>query len=68
MVANSEFGNIIVSKNTFIHNTASIRGGGVLFSGGTYINISLTNNTFSYNTAVYWECRTSIHFITAVRL
>ena len=56
MVANSEFGNIIVSKNTFIHNTASIRGGGVLFSGGTYINISLTNNTFSYNTAVYWEC------------
>lgn len=46
-------GNITVSGSTFTNNTAIAAGGGAIFSNTRYANISLTDNTFSYNIAVY---------------
>ena len=45
--------NIRVSGTVFTNNTASIGGGGAIYSNARYANISLTNNTFSHNTAIY---------------
>ena len=46
-------GNITVTNSTFINNTASVGGGGAIYSARRYTNISLVNNIFSHNTAAY---------------
>ena len=43
----------MIINTTFFNNTASDGGGGAVYSAGSYTNISLTNNIFSYNTAAY---------------
>ena len=46
-------GNVMIINTTFFNNTASDGGGGAVYSAGSYTNISLKNNIFSYNTAAY---------------
>ena len=46
-------GNIIVTNSTFINNTAVSGGGGAIYSNRRNTTISLTDNTFIYNTAAY---------------
>ena len=46
-------GNITVTNSTFINNTALSGGGGAIYSNRRNTTISLTDNTFSYNTAAY---------------
>ena len=46
-------GNITITTSTFINNTASAGGGGAIYSARRYTNISLVDNIFSLNTAVY---------------
>ena len=46
-------GKVTVVNTIFINNTANNGGGGAMYAGNSYTNISLTNNTFSHNTAAY---------------
>ena len=46
-------GKVTIVNTMFISNRASDGGGGAIYCGQSYTNISLTKNTFSHNTAAY---------------
>jgi hypothetical protein len=52
-VAIKNGGRLTVVNTIFVNNTANDGGGGAIYYGDSYTNISLTNNTFSRNTAAY---------------